>query len=270
MKYKIGNVARMLGIAPQTIRHYELEGLVRAVKDETTGYRFYEPMHINVLLQTRMLRNLGFSLAEASHILNDSDSEEALACMQDRRRQLRDEIVWCERMIACIEEQVEEMQQAQARSFCCEMQMRPAFYGLLFRHWDEIDTNREVAQQVSEWSDYMPMARLLHKVPQSQMRPDCRDSLSGLCLPLRYAEMIGYRPDERAFFVPEQMCLHTFIHKENSTDKPWQVYFAHVFDYLAQHGLRVSGDVYGMPISLLKRQSQRLYDGQMWIPVEKA
>ena len=42
MKYKIGDVARILGISTDLLRYYEKKGVVRPVKDKANDYRYYE------------------------------------------------------------------------------------------------------------------------------------------------------------------------------------------------------------------------------------
>ena len=50
MKYKIGDVARILGISTDLLRYYEKKGVVRPVKDKANDYRYYEAWDINFLM----------------------------------------------------------------------------------------------------------------------------------------------------------------------------------------------------------------------------
>ena len=41
MKYKIGELAKLLGVSTNTVRRYEDMGYISAVRDENSGYRYY-------------------------------------------------------------------------------------------------------------------------------------------------------------------------------------------------------------------------------------
>lgn len=71
MTYKIGEVAKLLGISSETVRYYEREGVIQSQKiDQESGYRYYEALDINALMRVRMYRNYGFTLQEAKEMLN--------------------------------------------------------------------------------------------------------------------------------------------------------------------------------------------------------
>ena len=71
MAYKIGEVAKLLGISSETVRYYEREGVIQSQKiDQESGYRYYEALDINALMRVRMYRNYGFTLQEAKEMLN--------------------------------------------------------------------------------------------------------------------------------------------------------------------------------------------------------
>ena len=41
MRYKIGDVAKILGISPDLLRYYEKKGVVKPVKHRSNDYRYY-------------------------------------------------------------------------------------------------------------------------------------------------------------------------------------------------------------------------------------
>ncbi|MBR3375918.1 MAG: MerR family transcriptional regulator, partial [Firmicutes bacterium] len=42
MQYKIGDVARILGISTDLLRYYEKKGVVTPTKDKQNDYRYYD------------------------------------------------------------------------------------------------------------------------------------------------------------------------------------------------------------------------------------
>ena len=69
MRYRIGEVSRMLDISAQTLRFLETTGLVTPVKDKTNGYRYYTLSDIDRIMNYKKYRQAGFSLPESVSLL---------------------------------------------------------------------------------------------------------------------------------------------------------------------------------------------------------
>ena len=61
-RYKIHEVAKLLGIAPSAIRFYEKKGLFEAKKDEYNGYRYYDQDDIGIIWSIIYHRTIDMSL----------------------------------------------------------------------------------------------------------------------------------------------------------------------------------------------------------------
>ena len=54
MKYKIGTVAKLLGVSPEALRLYERNGILLSDRgDGENGYRYYSRLDITALLRAR-------------------------------------------------------------------------------------------------------------------------------------------------------------------------------------------------------------------------
>ena len=63
--FKIGEIAKILGITRKTILVYEeMDLLTPAVKDENSGYRYYTADNMTQIRSIRSLQTLGLSLSE--------------------------------------------------------------------------------------------------------------------------------------------------------------------------------------------------------------
>lgn len=65
MRYRIGEVADFFGLTKEGVRYYERKGLLTSIRDEQTGYRYYEREQITHLKRIRLYESMGFSLDEA-------------------------------------------------------------------------------------------------------------------------------------------------------------------------------------------------------------
>nr|WP_281386851.1 helix-turn-helix domain-containing protein [Jiangella mangrovi] len=67
----IGQVARLAGVTPKTLRHYDRIGVLRpADVDPVTGYRWYRPEQVEQVRLVRRLRALELPLEEVRRLLS--------------------------------------------------------------------------------------------------------------------------------------------------------------------------------------------------------
>jgi DNA-binding transcriptional MerR regulator len=74
---RIGEIARLLGVTPKTVRHYHKLGLIPEPKRSEADYRLYTPQDLFHLRRIRRLQSIGLSLQQIKFIL-DADDPDAL------------------------------------------------------------------------------------------------------------------------------------------------------------------------------------------------
>ncbi len=83
----IGEFARLGQVSPRMLRHYDETGILKPARvDTSTGYRSYEVAQLGRLHRLLALRDLGFTLDQASRILADDPPVEELRGMLRLRR----------------------------------------------------------------------------------------------------------------------------------------------------------------------------------------
>lgn len=65
---KIGEVAGIVGVSPDTIRHYERQGLLKAPARTEGGYRMYSMDTVERIRVIRSALAVGFTIAELSRV----------------------------------------------------------------------------------------------------------------------------------------------------------------------------------------------------------
>ncbi|MDF3931813.1 MerR family transcriptional regulator [Pseudomonas citronellolis] len=71
---KIGELARLSGLAPSRIRFYESAGLIGKVRRQANGYREYPDDTLRLLEIVRYSQQAGFSLEEIRNLLPQHDA----------------------------------------------------------------------------------------------------------------------------------------------------------------------------------------------------
>ena len=98
---RIGDLAKHVGVTPDTIRYYEREGLLPAAERTPSGYRDYGPDAVNDLLFIKKAQALGLKLSDVREVLEISSGGKPpcehvratvsgrLAEVEERLRELR-------------------------------------------------------------------------------------------------------------------------------------------------------------------------------------
>jgi DNA-binding transcriptional MerR regulator len=84
-RLKIGEAAKLTGVTPGRIRHYQRLGLVNPARTPS-GYRYFGAGELLLLLQIDLLRSLGMSLSEISASLPRLGAGESLRPALERHR----------------------------------------------------------------------------------------------------------------------------------------------------------------------------------------
>jgi DNA-binding transcriptional MerR regulator len=69
----IGTAAKAAGVAVDTVRYYEREGLLSSAERTASGYRVFSPSDVERLRFIRKAKALGFTLADIADLLRLQD-----------------------------------------------------------------------------------------------------------------------------------------------------------------------------------------------------
>lgn len=107
--FGIGQFAQIAGVSVRTLRHYDDVALLRpAAVDASTGYRSYAASQLPLLNRILVLKDLGFTLAEITQMLEAGIANEELVGMlrlrrADAERKAQDELRRLARVAARID-----------------------------------------------------------------------------------------------------------------------------------------------------------------------
>lgn len=103
--YSITELSKLSGVSTRTLRYYEDEGLLKAVRDKANGYRHYTSKEVDRLQHILILRALGLSIKEIKAILSKGQDE--VKMLESHLSALQDEAKRIETLIKTVELTIE-------------------------------------------------------------------------------------------------------------------------------------------------------------------
>lgn len=102
---RIGEAARVVGVAPSAVRFWEQQGLLRPGRDGESGYRVYDKADMHRLQMTALLREANYGFDAILSVLDEfsiGKSESSLRALEQRRRDIAESSERCARATAAI------------------------------------------------------------------------------------------------------------------------------------------------------------------------
>jgi DNA-binding transcriptional MerR regulator len=103
--YRSGELARLFGISPDTLRHYERMGLIQRPRRSANRYREYPKQAIDRITLIRSALSVGFTIRELSRILRARDGGK-IPCLEVRDL--------AKKKLAGVEERLKELHETRA------------------------------------------------------------------------------------------------------------------------------------------------------------
>lgn len=90
MVYTVGEIAKIIGVAPSTLRYYDKEGLLPFVERSGSGIRIFGEQDLNTLSIIHCLKQSGLSIKEIKSFIDmvqqgDETIEQRLELFEKRR-----------------------------------------------------------------------------------------------------------------------------------------------------------------------------------------
>ena len=98
-KYRIGEVAKLLGVTTSAIRFYEKMGMVKPEKNVENGYRYYRGKDVKKLRSILCHRSMEMSLSVIDHLKHSHDLSEVKSMIEEQRTNSLQKIAEEEKMI---------------------------------------------------------------------------------------------------------------------------------------------------------------------------
>lgn len=154
MIYKIGDIAKVMGVTTEAIRHYERMGLIKPEKDPQTNYRYFTEEQLSQLLYIQRLSQMGISLQLIrEQFLNGSlhSYEQVISeTLQSTQERLRILQMKTSNLMNCLD----ILQTAEQSKGRCIYGMRPDMYFISTQHCIQSSFAQEQPKGFHNFSNY--------------------------------------------------------------------------------------------------------------------
>ncbi len=270
MNFRIGTIARLLGMSPEGVRLYEREGILRPRRGEGDGaYRTYQHLDLTALLRARGYHNLGFSTSETADLLNAADPGEVTEQYALREKSLEREIRWKELLLQNLRETRTLIGEARASLGEVRPGVRPALYRFPFIRDGEFLLDREQEKVFSQWARHTPLVFTTHSNDWEALQAGRTQATSALGVFADQAEELGLDLTF-AEFCPPCPCLRTITWEEGEEQFQPLICLAPLLAYLEEHPAQVAGSPISRTfLSFNKRECYTRYR-EVWLPVQES
>jgi len=269
MQYKIGDVARILGISTDLLRYYEKKGVVTPTKDKQNDYRYYDAWDINFLIDCLWFKNFGFSIPQVAYMVTDCCYMDLVPLLEEKRDDLSESIHRQELLLHRLNQHLEQVLRVKNSMGTCEITACPEIICYLNRYDTDYDNSPAMHQLSKQWLDLMPFLQRYFEMPIDPDSPYPEHYAWGFSLEMEYVDELSVLMKPPVMHHPSVECIHsTFKSSGKNAFSPKHIRY--LFDYAAQHGYTVSGDVRGNLVCSILENGLNTGYFEVWLPVTKS
>lgn len=267
MKYKIGDVARLLGITPEAVRHYEDQGIIAPTKSKSSGYRYYGVWDIHILVRARAYRQFGYSLAETAELINHCNVPNIVSTLSAKETDIEKEITWNLNLLKRIRQMQNIITDADTMIGKYRIEYRPAMYRVSGQNSYELHTDPHNRELYHTWINKVPFVFPSALFQKRMVEKGGKKFSFGLGIDAEYADLLNVRQSDDVAYYPTRLCIYTTL-QTNSHMILTPQNLTPAIDYLHSQGMKLSGDVVSRVVLMNKTGDDYFSWHQLWLPIE--
>ena len=267
--YKISDVAKMLGISAELVRHYERLGILKP-KRSINGYRRYTTRDINILTGSRRYVHMGFSIEEAEFLINEASLEEAIDSLAGMEKKAVREIRWKQLVLKEIQQLKDKyklIHDFENNIFKFDLQMSPSVYRINCQKNMTIILKEALACDIKKWIEKLPVVKISPEFTLESVYNMTDDYSFGFAVDENLAEELDLINTPGIKFYPSRLCLTTLIKSEGANHIcPRSLQDA--LNYMDKHNMKMADNAWGITIGNYTKNGIHQKYHLIYIPIE--
>lgn len=269
VRYKIGDVARLLGVSTDILRYYERKGVVTPEKDETNDYRYYNSWHINFLTDCLWFKNFGFSIEQIADMLRIPSTGELGGLFMGKEEELRTTIRRCELLLHRSEQHRARLANMDRLLYKCEISYSPEIVRFVNRIGDRYLVNSVTQAAARQWLEVLPFNDRYFEMAGESLMPGREDDYRwGYCLSMDYVRELDFEVKSPMIKLPSRKCIHTIFKNTGGQGGFSPSLLQYTLDYAEKNGIAVYGPIHGILLASILEDDVLTGYFEAWIPIE--
>lgn len=266
--YKIGEVAKILGISPELMRYYEEKGVVTPLKDKKSDYRYYEAWDVNFLIECLWFKNFDFSIKDISQILSEYSYDKLENVLVSKTAELMEEIAHKQMILDRLCEQTERLASAKNNVGKCDIRTSPEIVRFLHRFNFIYKNSPEIQSLSKEWLNYFPFSRRCFEIGAYDLCAGGTDLAWGYSLDIHYVDKLGIAVKPPLAHLKPQKSIYSVVRQ------PGKYQFSarsldYMIDYAAQNSIKLCGEAQGHLLCSVCEDGEMTGYFEVWLPIEE-
>lgn len=264
MKYRIGDVERILSIPAETLRFFEKKGIIVPQKNGINNYRYYETFDLNKLVAYKLYRSMEFSMDESIEMLSHLSLDDSIGRIDSQIGVIDQKIKYYKSVLERMKQMKKTYQLAAAMENSFRIEDSPEVIMYHNQVNDAFKTDGMRMETTRIWLKYLPFILMACRMPKETI-PSGNIIYWGFSIPTRYEEISAQLDSLLTMKIPSQRSVYTVIKcGEDERLKPRLLRPA--LDFMIKNGLRLNGDVYGSIVYEENSPTGIVRYFQVWLP----
>lgn len=264
MNYKIHEVAKLLGITPQTLRFYEQYGILTSERIGEGKYRQYSNQSVDLLMSLRKCRNCGFTVAQTAELLKSEEPSQISAILAEQGERLLRQAELERRIALGMQETAQITASLAERLHRTENRERPESYLIVLKRGDDERLSPKAMERIGTMTDWMPLIKWARRVSLSGEPTEMGFLVRG-----DTAQFLGIADWPDAELLPVQPCVYALVRWPDGTAGA-EACLREMAAQLTEQGMELQGVPLVSTLWNLNAAAGGYAYGECWFPLKEA
>ncbi len=268
MRYKIGDVSRILGISTDLLRYYEKKGVVTPQKDKNNDYRYYDTWDINFLIDCLWYKNFGFGIPQAAYLVTECYHGDLVSLLEEKQSEIEANLHRQQLLLERMKKHLDDVLRVKGYIGVCEIAQSPDIICYLNRFNFTYDNRDELLDLSRQWLDYMPFTQRYFEIPQDGLKGEGDDYAWGFSLSTEYIKELNITVKPPLVHNPSKTCIHSAF-KSTGKNAFTPRHLDPILEYANKGGFKIAGRAQGNLICSVLEEGVMTGYFEVWLPLEQ-
>ncbi|MBE5964061.1 MAG: MerR family transcriptional regulator [Lachnospira sp.] len=274
MKYKISDLAKILDISTNTVRRYEEKGYIQSVRDESSGYRYYDDEGVFGIINAKLMRKHGFTHEELEEMMN-YDIEQMMECYDKKLKEMDEKIAYMTNVRHRIKDDLLLMKKVKTYEEL-NISKNVAFLMVLYKKENKILTENKRLKMAQEFLYKSPEVQRVYVIRKENIDKGHFSMDMGWAIKEMHIEPYGMEENEYTERYASRLSLMGMVtlpisQKDIDTMSDEMIkerLLGKHLRYMEEHNFKIAGDIIAIIITSAIENGQEMQYLLLSVPIE--